>query len=82
MTISGGADSKDPERWLVSGSRISFDGSLKSVVISVASSECGVTARRLVGLLLRGSALVGRDSGPGSDIMAGCELVLCIVVSL
>lgn len=52
-----------------SGSWISFEGSLKRDSIWVACSECGVTARRLVGRLLRGSALVGMDSRPGSDIL-------------
>lgn len=72
MTISGGGASEDDVRGLEdSGSRISFDGSLKSVSISPACSECGVMALRLVGRLLRGSALVGTDSGPGSDIVVG-----------
>lgn len=51
------------------GSWISFEGSLKRVSIWLACSECGVTARRFVGRLLRGSALVGTDSRPGSDIL-------------
>jgi hypothetical protein len=51
------------------GSCRSLLGSLKSVSIWLACSECGVTARRFVGRLLRGSALVGIDSGPGSDIV-------------
>jgi hypothetical protein len=51
------------------GSCRSLLGSLKSVWISLATSECGVMTRRFVGRLLRGSALVGIDSGPGSDIV-------------
>lgn len=45
-------------------------GSLKRVSIWLACSDTGVMARRLVGRLLCGSALVGTDSGPGSDIVA------------
>lgn len=63
---------RDVEEW---GSCRSLLGSLKSVSIWFACSECGVTARRFVGRLLRGSALVGIDSGPGSDIVAVVVLV-------
>lgn len=54
-----------------SGSLRSFEGSLKRVWISVACSETGVRARRFRGRLLRGSALVGTDSGIGSDMLEG-----------
>lgn len=52
---------------------MSFEGSLKRVWISVACSETGVRARRFRGRLLRGSALVGTDSGIGSDILERFE---------
>lgn len=57
------------------GSCRSLLGSLKRVSIWFACSACGVTARRFVGRLLRGSALVGTDSGPGSDIVTVVVLV-------
>lgn len=70
MTISGGAERDATVRGFRAPGRCrSLLGSLKSVWISLATSECGVTARRFVGRLLRGSALVGMDSGPGSDIV-------------
>ena len=70
MTISGGADRFETRRSCAeSGRRISFEGSLKRVLIALACSVLGVKARRFVGRLLRGSALVGRDSGPGSDMV-------------
>lgn len=69
-TISGGGAREDDVRSLGPlGSLISFEGSLKSESIWLACSERGVMARRLVGRLLRGSALVGTDSGPGSDMV-------------
>ena len=69
-TISGGGGSKPAVRGFeVAGSRISFVGSLKRLSICAACSETGVSARRFKGRLLRGSALVGIDSGIGSDIV-------------
>ena len=53
---------------LAEGSFSSFEGSRKREAIWVACSDCGPTARRFTGRLLRLSALVGMDSGPGSDI--------------
>lgn len=57
---------------MASGSLSSLDGSRKREEIWVACSERGVLrARRFTGRLLRRSALVGIDSGPGSDILVG-----------
>lgn len=50
---------------------MSFEGSSKREVIAEACSLWGVAARRFVGRRLRGSALVGIEAGPGSDIL-GC----------
>jgi hypothetical protein len=75
-TISGGGGSEPDVRDVEKlGSCTSLLGSLKSVSIWFACSACGVTARRFVGRLLRGSALVGTDSGPGSDIVTVVVLV-------
>lgn len=57
-----------------SGSLSSLEGSRKREEIWEACSECGVLrARRFKGRLLRRSALVGMDSGPGSDILVFVE---------
>ena len=44
-------------------------GSLNRTLIWFACSETGVSWRRFVGRLLLGSALVGIESLPGSDIL-------------
>lgn len=69
-TISGGAGSDDAVLGLdASGSLSALLGSRNSVSTWLACSDLGDTARRLTGRRLRGSALVGTDSGPGSDIL-------------
>lgn len=63
----------------VPGNFISLLGSRKSEATASACSPWGVTARRFVGRWLRGSALVGIEEGPGSDMVGvlRCEGV-CI----
>jgi hypothetical protein len=61
------------------GSFISFDGSRKSEFITLACSLWGDTARRFVGRWLRGSAEVGIEEGPGSDILTAVLVVRVVL---